>query len=182
MGYLIIDDPERALPLVEALERYEPRRVNPPGAQTAYSNWATSLAGHLVERVSGIPFTDYLRQEIFEPLGMASASFVEPLPDALASRMADSYAVEAGRFVEKPFEIVASFAPGRSAVSSISTSAPAAPSLAYSSSVAESQAPSPTFRFTSPMSKGATGSGQTIPFSSWLASMMPPTRRETPTP
>ena len=29
---------------------------------------------------------------------------------------------------------------------------------------------------------GAIGSGQTMPFSSWLASMIPPTRRDTPTP
>ncbi len=120
MGYLIIEDPERAIPLVEALERYEPRRVNPPGAQTAYSNWATSLAGHLVEHVSGIPFQEYVRQKIFEPLGMASASFEEPLPEPLASRMANSYSMEAGRFVEKPFEIVASFAPA-GALSATST-------------------------------------------------------------
>jgi len=36
---------------------------------------------------------------------------VEPLPDPLAAHMAKSYAVESGRFVEKPFEIISNFAP-----------------------------------------------------------------------
>ena len=38
LGYLIIDDPEKALPLREAMQKYQPKRVNPPGVQTAYSN------------------------------------------------------------------------------------------------------------------------------------------------
>jgi CubicO group peptidase (beta-lactamase class C family) len=111
LGYLIITDPDRILPLSEAMERYQPARVNPPGKQTAYSNYATALAGLIVENVSGIPFADYVRQHIFEPLGMSRSTFVEPLPAALAPHMAKSYAVEAGRFVEKPFEIISNFAP-----------------------------------------------------------------------
>ena len=111
LGYLIIDDPERIMPLREAMERYQPDRVNPPGKQTAYSNYATALAGLIVENVSGLPFADYVRQHIFDPLGMEQSTFVEPLPEPLAAHMAKSYAVEAGRFVEKPFEIISNFAP-----------------------------------------------------------------------
>ena len=72
LGYLIIDDPDRVIPLRDAMERYQPARVNPPGAQTAYSNYATALAGLIVSNVSGVPFNDYIRLNIFEPLGMAS--------------------------------------------------------------------------------------------------------------
>lgn len=111
MGYLIIADPDRAMPLRDAMERYQPMRVNPPGAQTAYSNYATALAGLIVSNISGLSFPDYIQQNIFDPLGMTSSSFKEPLPAALAENMAVSYAVEAGGFVEKPFEIVANFAP-----------------------------------------------------------------------
>jgi len=111
VGYLIIDDPAKALPLREAMARYQPERVNPPGKQTAYSNYATALAGLIVENVSGLPFAEYVRERIFEPLGMQKSSFEEPLPEPLAANMADSYAVEAGRYVEKPFEIISSFAP-----------------------------------------------------------------------
>lgn len=111
LGYLILDDPERIMPLAESMERYQPERVNPPGKQTAYSNYATSVAGLIVSNVSGMPFNDYLQQNIFGPLGMQSSTFVEPLPAGLAEHMAKSYKLEAGRFVEKPFEIISNFGP-----------------------------------------------------------------------
>ncbi len=111
LGYLIIEDPAKAIPLAEAMERYQPARVNPPGVQTAYSNYATALAGLIVENVSGLPFADYIQQKIFDPLQMLSSSFVEPLPEHLDARMAVGYSPELGGFVEKPFEIVANFAP-----------------------------------------------------------------------
>ncbi len=111
LGYLIIDDPERAVPLKEAMARYQPARVNPPGAQTAYSNYATALAGLIVANVSGQSFEDYIRDNIFAPLGMENATFEEPLPAELADQMATSYAFEAGGFAEKPFEIISSFGP-----------------------------------------------------------------------
>jgi len=114
LGYLIIDDPEKALSLRDSMERYQPERINPPGAQTAYSNYATSLAGLIVENVSGLSFNDYVQQNILDPLGMAHSSFAEPLPPALSEHMATSYTTEAGAFVEKPFEIIANFGPAGS--------------------------------------------------------------------
>jgi CubicO group peptidase (beta-lactamase class C family) len=111
LGYLIVEDPDRIMPLREAMKRYQPARVNAPGQQTAYSNYATAVAGLIVENVSGVPFADYVRQNIFEPLGMQHSTFVEPLPEPLAGHMAKSYAVEAGGFVEKPFEIISNFGP-----------------------------------------------------------------------
>jgi len=111
LGYLIVEDPARIMPLAEAMERYQPARVNPPGAQTAYSNYATSLAGLIVANVSGLSFADYIEQKIFQPLDMNRSTFAEPLPEPLAEDMAKSYAVQAGRFVEKPFEIISNFAP-----------------------------------------------------------------------
>ncbi|HLU07461.1 MAG TPA: serine hydrolase domain-containing protein, partial [Woeseiaceae bacterium] len=88
LGYLIIDDPDRIMPLREAMQRYQPDRVNPPGKQTAYSNYATALAGLIVENVSGLPFADYVQQHIFDPLGMERSTFVEPLPEPMAAHMA----------------------------------------------------------------------------------------------
>jgi len=111
MGYLIIDDPARALPLPEAMARYQPARVNPPGAQTAYSNYGAALAGLIVANVSGIPFTDYVQRKILDPLGMQHSTFVEPLPPRLSSGMSGTYAAEGGAYVAKPFEVIISFAP-----------------------------------------------------------------------
>ena len=115
VGYLIQNDIDAALPLAEAMRVYQPARVNPPGAQTAYSNYATALAGLIVETVSGEPYAEYVRRNILGPLGMDRTTFAEPLPPALADAMAKSYGYDAGRYVEKPFEIISSFAPAGAA-------------------------------------------------------------------
>lgn len=44
------------------------------GEFTAYSNWSTALAAYIVERVSGETYDDYVRENIFEPLGMEQTS------------------------------------------------------------------------------------------------------------
>lgn len=45
-----------------------------PGQRWQYS-LATDVCGALVERVSGMPLEDYLKQAIFEPLGMVDTAF-----------------------------------------------------------------------------------------------------------
>jgi CubicO group peptidase (beta-lactamase class C family) len=110
-GYLIAEDTSRVIPLRDAMERYQPERVNPPGAQTSYSNYATALAGLIVSNISGLEFTDYIQRNILDPLGMANSSFVEPLPEHLADNMTVSYKSDKGRLIEQPFEIITNFAP-----------------------------------------------------------------------
>jgi CubicO group peptidase (beta-lactamase class C family) len=46
-----------------------------PGTYYEYSNIAVGLAGHLVERISGKPFDQFVRERIFLPLGMTETSF-----------------------------------------------------------------------------------------------------------
>src|SRR5690606_39444116 len=67
---LIFSDESGLLPLGETLKHWVPERIHPPGTTPAYSNYATALAGYVVERVSGEPFDDYVERHIFEPLGM----------------------------------------------------------------------------------------------------------------
>jgi len=93
------------------MERYQIDRINPPGAQTAYSNYAVSVAGLIVANLSGLDFVDYVQKNIFDVLGMENSSFLEPLPDQLNRNMALAYAYEGGKYVEKPFEIISNFAP-----------------------------------------------------------------------
>ncbi len=120
LGYLIIDDPSRIIPLAESMQRYQPERVNPPGLQTAYSNYAAAVAGLIVSNLSGMSFVDYVQKNIFDVLGMKNATFVEPLPEYLQENMVLSYAFEEGAYVEKPFEIISNFAPA-GALSATST-------------------------------------------------------------
>jgi CubicO group peptidase (beta-lactamase class C family) len=74
------------LPLGPYLAKHLPARVQPPGAVLSYSNHGIALAGHVVEAVSGLPFRDYVRARIFEPLGMTASRFslTDPPPAALA--------------------------------------------------------------------------------------------------
>ncbi len=115
LGYLIIDDTSRIIPLNQSLAKYQPRRVNAPGQHTAYSNWATALAGLIVANVSGLSFNDYVQQNIFDVLGMNNASFEEPLPAYLDANMAKAYSYSEGRYGELNYEIISNFGPAGAA-------------------------------------------------------------------
>jgi len=64
--------------LEQALRDTEPPQIYRPGEVCSYSNWGAALAGFIVERISGMSYTDYVHQNIFEPLGMEHTSI---LPD-----------------------------------------------------------------------------------------------------
>ncbi len=51
-----------------------------PGEQYAYSNSGYGLLQLLIEDISGQSFCDYMRESIFEPLGMHSSGFEHPVP------------------------------------------------------------------------------------------------------
>ncbi|WP_181771993.1 serine hydrolase domain-containing protein [Amycolatopsis pittospori] len=72
---------EKLPSLAEHLVNEMPTRVRPPGEHTIYSNYGFALAGHLIELASGQPYADYVRQHIFEPLGMKNSSVAQPTPD-----------------------------------------------------------------------------------------------------
>ncbi|WP_299773498.1 serine hydrolase [uncultured Pseudoteredinibacter sp.] len=115
LGYLILDQEEFVLPLAEALEKYQPERINPPGKHTAYSNWATALAGLIVANVSGLSFEDYVQRHIFDVLGMKYATFIEPPQAPLDKHIVQAYKWSAGGYKPTPYERIASFAPAGSA-------------------------------------------------------------------
>ena len=57
--------------------------VPPTGAPGAFSygNANYILAGAAIERITGLPWEEAIRREVFEPLGMASAGFGPPTGD-----------------------------------------------------------------------------------------------------
>jgi len=101
---LMVDKPDLLLPLDQALKASIPARIYPPGQTPAYSNYGASLAGYIVQRVSGMPFAAYVEKQIFRPLGMSSSTFHQPLPPALQLRLAKGYNRASGE--ETPFEFV----------------------------------------------------------------------------
>lgn len=101
---LIVEDESRIAPNGEVLKRWVPVRIHEAGKMPAYSNYATGLAGYLVERASGLAFDDYLDRNIFGPLGMAHSTFRQPLPEALKAGMSQGYDDASGE--PQSYEIV----------------------------------------------------------------------------
>ena len=112
---LIITDPKGVVSLRNYLITHMPERVFPPGTTPAYSNYGATLAGYIVQRVSGMPFDDYVEKNIFAPLGMTHTTFVQPLPANLQPLMSQGYAL--GTDPPKPFELIGAPPAGSSATS-----------------------------------------------------------------
>jgi len=52
-----------------------------PGTRMSYSNVGYILAGYIIEKVSGMPFHEYMKKEVMEPLGMGQSCFYFHPPD-----------------------------------------------------------------------------------------------------
>lgn len=90
IGYVALTAAE-ALPLGAYLAQEMPPRVMPSGQVLAYSNHGYGLAGHIVERASGLPYADYLETRIFRPLGMEQSTARVPPQASLAKDLATGY-------------------------------------------------------------------------------------------
>jgi CubicO group peptidase (beta-lactamase class C family) len=61
----------------------------PPGAGFHYSNASLGIAGEVAARVASLPFDEYMRREVFAPLGLSSTAVRgDALPEA---RVAQTY-------------------------------------------------------------------------------------------
>jgi len=78
-------------PLRTYLVNQMPARIFPPGKVPSYSNYGFTLAGYIVERVSGEKFESYINDHILKPLRMTNSTFDQPLPPQLAPQMSKGY-------------------------------------------------------------------------------------------
>lgn len=92
-------------PLSEMLIKYMPKRVLPPGELVGYSNYAASLAGYIVEQISGMPYEKYIKEKIFKPLKMKRSSMEQPLPPHLVSDMSCGYGFADDKYIKEEFEL-----------------------------------------------------------------------------
>lgn len=79
------------VPLGTYVRTHLPFEIYAPGTTPSYSNYGATLAGYIVERVSGVPFNEYVRKNILQPLGMTRATFEQPLPNDLKPMMSEGY-------------------------------------------------------------------------------------------
>ena len=77
---------KRIITMRDYLLKFQPKQVFEPGTVCAYSNFSTTLAAYIVECVSGVPYYEYVRTNIFEPLKMNDTSICADLSDNLNVR------------------------------------------------------------------------------------------------
>jgi CubicO group peptidase (beta-lactamase class C family) len=100
-GRLLQSADERVQPLDQFLAT-RLVRIRPPGELTAYSSYGITLAGLLVEDVSGLPFERYLAVNIWAPLKMNHTYIT--IPESLAALVVPPYEVVDGKLVAIPAE------------------------------------------------------------------------------
>src|SRR5205823_833991 len=88
---LFVPSVQEMRPLRDYLIAAMPERIFQPGTVPSYSNYGLTLAGYIVERVSGEPFEKYIAAHILTPLRMDHSSFAQPLPENLAANMSPGY-------------------------------------------------------------------------------------------
>jgi CubicO group peptidase (beta-lactamase class C family) len=102
---LLVEHRSQLLPIDVYLKRRLPDEIFPPGTTIAYSNYGATLAGYIVQRVSGEKFEDYIAKHILEPLKMGQATFDQPLPPSYVPNMATGY-LDASKGTVQKFEYV----------------------------------------------------------------------------
>lgn len=101
-------------PLDEYVRENLPERVFPPGEVIAYSNYGTALAGYIVERVSGMDYSDYVEEKILKQLDMNYSTFEQPVPAELSDHLVQAYRYVDGEFKKGKFEFMPKAAGGAS--------------------------------------------------------------------
>ena len=174
LGHLLVDRPERLMPLDRYMARYRVHRVREPGSVVVYSNYGATLGGVIVAHVSGMPWEDYVERRIIRPLSMVQATFRQPyspaiarvyglpapMPPDVAARMTEGFRAVAGRLEAGPREFTADTPAG--ALSSSATDMATymrmllAPQLMARSGVLKAQT---LLDMRTPLFKGAAGFG-----------------------
>jgi len=86
-----------------SLEEYLSKSLKvtgPPMTKVVYSNMAYTLVGYLVQKFSGVPYKQYIQENIFKPMEMDSTAF-EPRPD-MDERLSVPYRFDATTHAQMP--------------------------------------------------------------------------------
>ena len=83
---------DRKLPMFRAMLRSEdaiPLSFK-PGTKQEYNNFNFAVIGKIIEAVTGMSYLDYMKRDVFAPLGMNSTGFNIHSPNAATGYQADS--------------------------------------------------------------------------------------------
>ena len=96
-----VDDPVDR-PSIEEFLKTELKLVRSPGAIGTYDTYGATLAGFLIESVSGLTYKEYVEKKVFAPLGMKH-SFVE-VSGHNRERLAMGYGLIGTKYSAQPYE------------------------------------------------------------------------------
>jgi CubicO group peptidase (beta-lactamase class C family) len=90
-------------PLLDVFKRFqEPQTVRwPPGTRMSYSNPGNAVAGYLIEKTTGKPFDQYVRETFLRPMEMDHADY--PFTGANRALLAAAYEGNPSKPAEYPF-------------------------------------------------------------------------------
>ncbi|NIB40603.1 beta-lactamase family protein [Pseudomaricurvus alkylphenolicus] len=80
----------------EQLAQTYPQLIAPPGTYASYSNYGIALLGYVIERAAGVPYHEFLRTQVLEPLGMYGTTAEHPEPGAFAEKLVPGLYVKDG--------------------------------------------------------------------------------------
>jgi len=98
---LVANDRE-LIPEREWLISNMPARIFAPGEAVGYSNYNAMLAGYIVSRISGQPYSQYIQEHILDPLGMSHSTATSPAPPQLQPGLSSGYVYVDGGFQPVP--------------------------------------------------------------------------------
>lgn len=78
----------------------------PSGSEYSYSNTGYNLQAMIVERVSGMPFAEFTRWHLFEPLGMTNTQWRDDYTRIVKGRSVAYSTRDSGFAIDMPFENV----------------------------------------------------------------------------
>ncbi|MEI7849297.1 MAG: serine hydrolase [Chloroflexota bacterium] len=94
---------EELKPLGELLATYKPNQILPAGKFLTYGDYAANLSGYLTQEISGVPFEQYMAENILAPLGMTHSTFNQHLSDSMRDSLATGYSFEQDSYQPEPF-------------------------------------------------------------------------------
>lgn len=86
-----------------------PKQIHEPGKFIRYSNYGSALAAIVVEKVSKMPFHQYVQEFILKPSGMESSGYM--LTEQLQPDMASGYRFKDGEYQQRPYTWVHRYPP-----------------------------------------------------------------------
>lgn len=90
-------------PITEFLQANNMRRIRPAGQHFTYDTYGATIAGVIIEKVTGLPYAKAMQKELFEPLGM-NLSSVEVKKENI-NKLAKGHGYIDGNYKTMPYEI-----------------------------------------------------------------------------